>query len=648
MTGKNLGKRYGVGGSHKNRIHYNLRDDKCAHHEVVNLPSDDPNVCIKVMTATSNQNKYCKYSDYHFSLNWKNGEIDRTNYELQTRAAKRMVEKMGLAEHQYLIYVHKDTDHPHVHIQANRVHPKTFKAWSAGRNNERIQVYAAEIAKEMGFTIVPGRLNGLKKDKEQTLRPTKAEQEIAQREGRAPLTPLDEAGQKAVRTSLKGVFKESKGWDDLTTQLKAKGYQIEPKGQGHIVTDGKAYIKLSQMGKPNKLTALEERFKQPYKQFKMEQEPEKPKPSLEKLTQFEKQTPAPAQRPKPDEKLAIVAKVASVQQDLSIMRSYEEESRVFGGEVRQLRRHMRKLNFIQEKSAERVEQKAQRLDNAFQEAYADPQKARESWEKSRQDGEPPKGIVCGTLKGFNFFGYQTKRRKAALKAVDKMYELQKTGQFAKLNKAFEYAYVDPRQAKQNWRSKGKQFIVTGNLKGFSFLGFPSPERKKALKALGRIHGHQKSLDLEKNKHVSYEAEKIALQYDVSQGEKTFEVSRDRLGDRKERLEKKKTLFRDRARFLCELDSTDIEKAPMPQDLKRELFKEWERENMKVAERNAKRELEKANAPTLSKKPEPQPAMKQETEKEKKQRLRVEQFKQELKEMEAGRERERTRDIEPDF
>ncbi len=43
--------------------------------------------------------------------------------------AGEAIERMGLTEHQMMIYAHKDTKHPHMHFLINRVHPQTGKAF---------------------------------------------------------------------------------------------------------------------------------------------------------------------------------------------------------------------------------------------------------------------------------------------------------------------------------------------------------------------------------------------------------------------------------------------------------------------------------------------------------------------------------------
>ena len=78
------------------------------------------------MNAVSRQNSRCKDPAYHIILSWP--EHEKPDPELIFDAAEHAIKSLGLAEHQYVIAIHDNTDNRHCHISVNRVHPVTYKA----------------------------------------------------------------------------------------------------------------------------------------------------------------------------------------------------------------------------------------------------------------------------------------------------------------------------------------------------------------------------------------------------------------------------------------------------------------------------------------------------------------------------------------
>lgn len=70
------------------------------------------------------------------------------------RVADRLIEALGLGEHQVLIVAHRDRDHPHVHLLVNRVHPETGTAWDRWQDRRAIQQVLREEERVMGLRTV--------------------------------------------------------------------------------------------------------------------------------------------------------------------------------------------------------------------------------------------------------------------------------------------------------------------------------------------------------------------------------------------------------------------------------------------------------------------------------------------------------------
>src|SRR5881296_1692310 len=120
-----------------------------------NLPTEDPELAARIMRATAAQNVRVKEPVYHVALSFDPGDVvDRAAME---RVADRVVETLGLQEHQVLIVAHADRDHPHVHLLINRVHPETGKVWSRWQDYPAIQRVLREEEEALGLRRVPGR-----------------------------------------------------------------------------------------------------------------------------------------------------------------------------------------------------------------------------------------------------------------------------------------------------------------------------------------------------------------------------------------------------------------------------------------------------------------------------------------------------------
>ena len=78
------------------------------------------------MNAVAAQNTRCKAPAFHFILTWPEHEYPSPDAIFD--AAEHAIKTLKLAEHQYVLAVHIDTDNIHCHIAVNRIHPKTFKS----------------------------------------------------------------------------------------------------------------------------------------------------------------------------------------------------------------------------------------------------------------------------------------------------------------------------------------------------------------------------------------------------------------------------------------------------------------------------------------------------------------------------------------
>jgi len=130
--------------------------DRVAWSAGRNLPTDDPELAAKFMRATAAQNDRVEKPVYHIALSFDPTDpVDRATME---RVADRVLERLGLAEHQAVIVAHRDREHAHVHILVNRVHPETGLAWERWKDQPLIQQVLREEERALGLREVAGTL----------------------------------------------------------------------------------------------------------------------------------------------------------------------------------------------------------------------------------------------------------------------------------------------------------------------------------------------------------------------------------------------------------------------------------------------------------------------------------------------------------
>ena len=118
-----------------------------------------------LMAATASQ-AHIERPAYHVSISWPEDEVP-TDDQMRTVAA-RMLEELGLGEHQAVVVRHHDTAHAHVHIVVNRVHllhgeeredGTRNRVWKGWKDYEGLQKILRNLEREMGFRATPGRLH---------------------------------------------------------------------------------------------------------------------------------------------------------------------------------------------------------------------------------------------------------------------------------------------------------------------------------------------------------------------------------------------------------------------------------------------------------------------------------------------------------
>ena len=121
-----------------------------------NLPGvvgrDDLELACKLVDAIQAQNTRAgSKRTYHLVVSLGPDDRRLERKELQ-QTVERLVDTLGFSEHQYIAARHDDTDHEHIHVAINKIHPETFRIHSPAWDHQKLFTGARALERELGLT----------------------------------------------------------------------------------------------------------------------------------------------------------------------------------------------------------------------------------------------------------------------------------------------------------------------------------------------------------------------------------------------------------------------------------------------------------------------------------------------------------------
>ena len=158
----------------------------------------------------------------HISLSFSPKDAPRMTDALMTQIAKEYMQKMGIADTQYLLVRHLDQPHPHCHLVYNRVgnDGQTISDKNIKIRNAKV---CRELTEKYGLYLAPGKDDVRR---ERLREPDKTRYEI--------------------HDAIKGCLPKCKSWNELEGKLREQGINVRYKYCGN--TDRKQGILFSKNG----------------------------------------------------------------------------------------------------------------------------------------------------------------------------------------------------------------------------------------------------------------------------------------------------------------------------------------------------------------------------------------------------------------
>ncbi|ARQ77065.1 hypothetical protein B6D87_23065 (plasmid) [Pseudomonas fragi] len=181
---------------------------------------------------------------YHLLISFAPGE--QPSAEVLRDVENRICAAIGFGEHQRISAVHHDTDNLHIHIAINKIHPERHTIHEPYRAYQTMGDMAAILEREHGLQVTnhTGRKRGS--------------------ENRA-----DDMEQHAGIESLLGWIKrecadqltQAHTWNDLHEVMRKNGLELQERGNGLIITDGRGVgVKASSVSRNLSKPSLEKRL----------------------------------------------------------------------------------------------------------------------------------------------------------------------------------------------------------------------------------------------------------------------------------------------------------------------------------------------------------------------------------------------------
>ena len=236
--------------------------EKVEHRGALNLLNLDHEGQVQEMIDLAEMAKRSPQPVQHWIMSWREGEQPTSAQADQ--AARMFLDEMGLAGHQALYGLHRDTENWHLHLAVNRVHPETEKLATVnnGFDHEVAHRAIARIEHAQGWqredrglfrVREDGRVERARPRDEQERKPSVRARDFEERVGaRSAERVAIEDGAPAIRAAG--------SWREMHEALAEKGMRLERKGSGAILWIGDQPVKASSAGRDCSMSALQKRL----------------------------------------------------------------------------------------------------------------------------------------------------------------------------------------------------------------------------------------------------------------------------------------------------------------------------------------------------------------------------------------------------
>jgi hypothetical protein len=236
--------------------------EKVEHRGAQNMLNVDHEGQAHEMIDLAEVARRCPQPVQHWIISWREGE--QPTAAQADAAVATFLDEMGLAEHQVIYALHRDTKNCHLHLAVNRVHPDTEKAVTVnnGFDHEVAHRAIARIERDQGWQPEGRALFVARPDGD--LERSRPRGQCG-RQPSGPARDFEErvGARSAQRIALEvaaPIIREARGWREMNEALAREGIRFEKKGSGAVLWIGDEAVKASSAGRDCSMAALQKRF----------------------------------------------------------------------------------------------------------------------------------------------------------------------------------------------------------------------------------------------------------------------------------------------------------------------------------------------------------------------------------------------------
>lgn len=233
----------------------NHEGEKCLmfwHEGCVSLP-EDYDLALAEIEMTQAMNTRCQSDKtYHLMVSFRPEDEARLTPEAFQQIELAMAEALGLSEHQRVCGVHKNTNHQHMHVAYNLIHPEKFTKERTYRDFYKLAEACRAMEDKFGLAVDLG----MEAKREKRLNQRAAAMEAHSGEQSFQSFAFDRKGQ------ILDKMKEATTWKEAHQILAVYGIGIKEQGNGFALMSlqGKETMKASALDRSLSKSILTTRF----------------------------------------------------------------------------------------------------------------------------------------------------------------------------------------------------------------------------------------------------------------------------------------------------------------------------------------------------------------------------------------------------
>jgi hypothetical protein len=236
--------------------------EKVEHRAAVNLLNVDHAAQVQEMSDLAETARRSPQPVQHWIMSWREGE--QPTAAQADEAVKMFLGEMGLAEHQAIYALHRDTHNWHLHLAINRVHPETEKlatvngrfdrevAHRAIARVERQQQWEPEAHAMYDLDAGGDLVRATPRDRAGGKLSTNA-RDFEERRG-------ERSAERVGIEDAAPIIRRAKNWRELHEGLAAQGMRFEKRGSGALLWVGEQPVKASAAGRDCSMAAVQNRL----------------------------------------------------------------------------------------------------------------------------------------------------------------------------------------------------------------------------------------------------------------------------------------------------------------------------------------------------------------------------------------------------